>query len=54
MARETTSMAPRHLFGGAITMDLPVLYGDARWVLTGQSVVYRAEAPGCGPAFRPE
>jgi len=35
MARETTSMAPRHLFGGAITMDLPVLYGDARWVPTG-------------------
>lgn len=30
MAREITSMAPRHLFGGAITMDLPVLYGDAR------------------------
>lgn len=32
MAREITSMGPRHLFGGAITMDLPVLYGDARWV----------------------
>ena len=33
----STQLSTRELFGGAMQMDLPTEYGDARWVMSDMS-----------------